>query len=126
MTVVLDASALLAYIKAEIGQEIVESAISEAVITTVNWAEVAQKLYAAGSDAETTLQELRKADLAVSPFTAKDAIVSAKLWQSTKRYGLSLADRACLGLAIQLDVPVLTADRVWSEIDLPVDVQLIR
>ena len=43
MSVVLDASALLAYLQREAGADIVKAALGEAVISTVNWAGVVQK-----------------------------------------------------------------------------------
>ena len=46
MTVVLDASALLAYLKGEPGEEVVDSVLTESVISSVNWAEVVQKAIA--------------------------------------------------------------------------------
>ena len=39
---------------------------------------------------------------------------------------MSLADRACIALAMDLNLPVLTSDRAWSELDLDVPVHLIR
>ncbi len=42
-------------------------------------------------------------------------------------FGLSLGDRACLTLAMLRKVPTLTADQTWARIpDLGVDVVLIR
>ena len=39
MSVVLDASALLAYLQGEVGADRVKAALGEAVISTVNWAQ---------------------------------------------------------------------------------------
>jgi ribonuclease VapC len=39
---------------------------------------------------------------------------------------LSLADRACLSLALRLNLPVLTCDRIWAELTLPLRIQLLR
>ena len=40
--------------------------------------------------------------------------------------GLSLGDRACLALASLTGRIVVTADRVWPELDLGIDIRLIR
>jgi PIN domain nuclease of toxin-antitoxin system len=37
-----------------------------------------------------------------------------------------LADRACLALALDKSLPVLTTDRVWKKLKLDVAVQLVR
>ena len=40
--------------------------------------------------------------------------------------GLSLGDRACLALALKLNLPALTTDRIWENLNLSVQVQVIR
>jgi len=44
----------------------------------------------------------------------------------TRLHGLSLGDRACLAFGIQTGLPVLTGDRTWKELGLPVEIELIR
>jgi PIN domain nuclease of toxin-antitoxin system len=48
MQVVLDASALLAFLRQEPGSELVDQVLGTAVLTSVNWAEVMQKSLSAG------------------------------------------------------------------------------
>jgi PIN domain nuclease of toxin-antitoxin system len=64
--------------------------------------------------------------LSIEPFDARDAEMTARLWRPTRSAGLSLADRACLALALRLEAPVLTTDRAWVGLDHGVDVQVIR
>lgn len=41
--------------------------------------------------------------------------------------GLGLGDRACLATARMEECPVLTADRIWTQLDLEgVDIRCIR
>ena len=55
------------------------------------------------------------------------SIKTGKISKLTQGYGLSLGDRACLATAIQLGLPVYTADKIWAELDLPnVKINLIR
>ncbi|MEQ9670631.1 type II toxin-antitoxin system VapC family toxin [Coleofasciculus sp. G2-EDA-02] len=126
MTVVLDASALLAYLKGEPGEEIVDGVLAESVISSVNWAEVVQKAIAAGVEVDGMMDDLQALGLTVEPFTLEDGEMVGRLWESTRQAGLSLGDRACLSLGWRLGVRVLTCDRAWAALNLSVDVQVIR
>ncbi len=126
MTVVLDASALLAYLKDEPGADVVEAVLAESVISSVNWAEVIQKAIAVGVLVEGMLDDLQALGLVVEPFMPLDGEVAGRLWEQTRSFGLSLGDRACLSLGLRLNVPVLTADRTWANLTLSVDVRVIR
>ncbi|WP_339367212.1 hypothetical protein [Picosynechococcus sp. PCC 7002] len=44
----------------------------------------------------------------------------------TKPLGLSLGYRACLGLGLVLNQPVITADRQWSQLNLNLEFRVIR
>lgn len=126
MTVVLDASALLAYLQDEPGSNSVDEILSEAVISSVNWAEVVQKSVAAEVAVEGMLDELQALGLKVASFTAEDGELAGLLWMQTKNLGLSLGDRACLSLAMRLKVSVLTSDRIWSSLKLNLNIVAIR
>jgi PIN domain nuclease of toxin-antitoxin system len=52
--------------------------------------------------------------------------VAAGLVPLTRKAELSLADRACLALALDLGGRPVTADRAWREIDVGLSVTLIR
>jgi ribonuclease VapC len=129
---VLDASAVLAVLNDEEGADAVAEAIGEgAAISVVNWAEVLSKIAERGADPALAAAELRKAEgsrraLTIEPLTAADCIEVGRLRPVTKPQGLSLADRACLVLAMRLGVPALTSDQKWAEADIEAEVVLIR
>ncbi len=62
----------------------------------------------------------------VEAFDADAADETGALWTATRDTGLSLADRACLAVARSLELPAVTADRAWLELDVGVDVRCIR
>lgn len=126
MTVVLDASALLAYLQDELGGEAIEGVLAEAVMSSVNWAEVVQKSVAAGVNVDGMREDLEALGLEIVSFTPEDGEMAGRLWLQTRQAGLSLGDRACLSLGMRLDVPVLTSDSIWATLGLPLDVQIIR
>jgi ribonuclease VapC len=126
MTVVLDASALLAYLKDEPGGDVVDGVLAESVMSSVNWAEVIQKSIAAGVEVGGMLDELQVLGLTVETFTPEDGEMAGRLWEQTRQAGLSLGDRACLSLGLRLGLTVLTADRAWASLNLSLAMQVIR
>lgn len=126
MTAVLDASALLAWLQDEQGSDVVEEALHESCISSVNWAEVIQKSIAAGVDTTGLCEEFEALGVEIIDFTTSHADAAGKLWKQTRRYGLSLWDRACLSLAIAMNLPTLTTDRVWEKLQLSIDIQMAR
>jgi ribonuclease VapC len=132
LTLVLDASALLAYLRDEPGAELVAQAIADgAIISTVNLAEVFSRSADRGADpaklADTLSQSgLLDGAITIEPFTTADAIDAARLRPLTRDAGLSLGDRACLALARRLGTPVLTADTAWQGVAHDVELRPIR
>lgn len=126
MTAVLDASALLAFLQNEPGCDQVEAVLPEAVISSINWAEVMQKSIAAAIDINGMRGDLEALGLRIVPFSTEEAEISAQLWQQTRPIGLSLGDRACLSTSIRMDAMVLTADQIWVTLNFPVTVRCIR
>lgn len=126
MTVVLDASALLAYLLQEPGAEVVDGLLSDARMTSVNWAEVVQKSLSAGVEVQGMRDELQALGMQVEPFLAADGEQAGQLWSLTRQQGLSLGDRACLSLGLRLGLTVVTCDRAWAELALELEVQVLR
>ena len=123
---VLDASALLAFSQGEQGANVVEPLLERSVISSVNWAEVLQRAIFLGLGTQGKQEDLESLSVQILPFTVEDAGYTAQLWATTRGAGLSLGDRACLSLAHRLGLPALTADRAWGNLDLEVEVRLIR
>lgn len=126
MTVVLDASALLAYLLQEPGAEVVDGLLRDARMTSVNWAEVVQKALSAGVEVQGMREELQALGMQVEPFLATDGECAGQLWPLTRQQGLSLSDRACLSLGLRLGLTVVTCDRAWAELPLELEVQVLR
>jgi PIN domain nuclease of toxin-antitoxin system len=124
--VVLDASALLAVLRKEPGREIVEPIVIGAAVSAVNYSEVIKKAVEAGGNASQTRGLLRLMDLVVIAFDEPQAVAAGALFGPTRSMGLSFADRACLGLGISRNWPVITAEKRFAAAGLPVEVRLIR
>ncbi|WP_394554562.1 type II toxin-antitoxin system VapC family toxin [Agromyces sp. MMS24-JH15] len=111
--IVLDASALLAFLQGEAGADTVERALETgSIVGAANWSEVAQKVIARGGDWELARALIESYGTEIEPVGRADAEDAAMLWRAGS--GLSLADRLCLALAARASAEVLTADAAWS------------
>jgi ribonuclease VapC len=99
--------------------------LSSSVVSTVNWSEVLQKLHSGGGRLDEAL-ELVDYGLELIPFDADHALETARLWDDTRQAGLSFADRACIATAVRLGLNVMTTDRSWAALDLPIEVVVLR
>ena len=126
--IVLDASAILAFLQQEPGAARVESALLEerCHLLTINLAEVLSRL----SDWQVPVAEaearITATDVELVPFDRELARLTADLRQHTRHLGLSLGDRACLALTRATSARALTADRSWVTLDLGVAIECIR
>ena len=120
---VLDASAIIAFVRRERGHEIVQQWLTDATICAVNYAEALQKL--ADTDHERMLMHAAIANLrvAIIDFDRQLADCVASIYPHTTK-GISLADRTCLALGMEPGAPVVTGDHKWSE--LPLDLEVIQ
>ena len=123
---VLDASALLALVNGEPGGQTVAENLHESVISAVNLSEVVARMTDLGTSIDRVREHLESLHLEVIPFETEQAYIAGMLRAETRSVGLSLGDRACLALARRLRLPALTADRRWAELDVGIDVQVIR
>ena len=123
---VLDASAVLALLHREPGGETVRPILPDCAMSTVNLSEVIAKLVENGADPDAAVRLTDVLPLRPVDHTLAQAQLAGTLRAATRQAGLSLGDRACLALALALDLPVFTTDRAWRDLPLDVDVRLIR
>ncbi|MDE0060772.1 MAG: type II toxin-antitoxin system VapC family toxin [Defluviicoccus sp.] len=123
---VLDASAVLALLHGEPGGETVRSVLPHSVISTVNLSEVIAELVENGIDGAMAVRLTEAQPFRPMDHTLNLARIAGTLRAETRSAGLSLGDRACLALALDLGLPVFTADRAWRELPLDIEVRSIR
>lgn len=122
---VLDASALLAVLCREPGSVMVERYFAQAVVSSVNFSEVAAKLSDRGIDTEEVLDILSGLGLEVREFDTELALKAAALREVTRPLGLSFGDRACLALGMAEGAPVLTTDGAWAGVPIETTTEVV-
>jgi PIN domain nuclease of toxin-antitoxin system len=130
---ILDASAVLAYLQEEKGQNHIEAALDAGPcwLSAVNMCEVLGKLCQRSIPLQDAQAAIRGLELKIIDFDAEQAAITASLLVRTKPIGASLGDRACLALAEQVmrtkAAPVvLTAEKAWSNLKWPFKIMVIR
>jgi PIN domain nuclease of toxin-antitoxin system len=123
---VLDASAVLAVIQAERGAEVVAPRLPSSMISAANAAEVVARLIDIGKSPDLASRAVADLTCEIVPVDATIGLRAGELRALTRGKGLSLGDRICLALAEREGVPALTADRAWAELQIGVEVSLIR
>lgn len=125
-TAVLDSSAVLAALFAEPGGQEVRAIMAAGIMASVNHAEVVTKLTERNWSTADIGAVLPSLEYEIAPFDEKLAIAAGFLRPSTRHLGLSIGDRACVALALRERLPIVTADRAWSELRVGVPIQVIR
>lgn len=124
---VLDASVLLAIFRGEPFEHDILDVLEGSVMSATNLAEVLTRLIDLGIPLSSPGIAATFALLdRIEPFTEAQARVAAGLRSETRHAGLSLADRSCLALALEIGADVYTADRPWSRVDIGCKIHLIR
>jgi PIN domain nuclease of toxin-antitoxin system len=120
MAKVFDSSAVLAFLYDEPGADKVRVDLPDGVISAVNAAEVLAVLVRNGAPLEDASLALQKTRLKVQEFSLAGAAKTAALLSPQSRsLGLSPGDRACMATAILLKLPAVTAERIWTGIEVP-------
>lgn len=126
--IILDSSALLALIQDEPGAEIIKPLLKFSVMSTVNVTETLSVLHRTNITSQEGSVLIADIITTIVPFDLEQAKSCAELHPLVKAKGLSLADRACIALGIKLQIPIYTADKVWSELKdiITPDIIIIR
>lgn len=129
--VILDASAVLAFLQGEPGSEMVEASLQRTqscLVTAANQAEIISKGLDRGIAAPELQEILDCLGYQVIPHPVEDGQIAGHLRRPTRQAGLSLGDRLCLAAAQRLNAQVLTADRAWLSLAAPLqlDIRCIR
>jgi ribonuclease VapC len=122
---VLDASALIAMLKAEPGADKVAAALADACISAVNLAEVVSHFAHLGMPPAAVGAMLQPLTLTIVPADTQIAHAAGQLRPTTARAGLSLGDRFCLALAQRDGAPAWTTDRAWITVAEAAGVEVV-
>jgi len=125
MSVVLDASALIAMIKGERGATKVAGAIAGASMSAVNYAEVISHFVHAGMPEREVDAMLKPLPMTVVSADQALATIAGRLRAATAETGLSLGDRFCLALAQRDGLPAWTSDQAWKSIAKSAGVEVV-
>jgi PIN domain nuclease of toxin-antitoxin system len=116
----------MALLRGETGADAVAACLSWAVVSAVNQAEVQTKLVSAGMEEQVAWWHIAELKCESVPFDEDLARIAGGLVKITQPFGLSLGDRACLALAIQRQATALTTDRAWKNLNLGIEIEVIR
>jgi ribonuclease VapC len=123
---VLDSSAIMAILLDEAGHDRAANLAQGALISSVNVAEVLAKCVEFGFPERLALEYIQGSNITVVDFDLEHAVLAGELRRRASKGILSLGDRACIATAIRQDAIAVTADRIWSTLDLGCQTELIR
>ena len=124
--VVVDSSAVIAYLRREPGWEAIEGYLAgTCLISTVNLTEVVGTLRDKGIGTGALDDILDQLELTVMPFDGAQARRAGDLQIHARSPGLSLGARACLALAAAQKLTAVTTDSAWRQLDVGVVVEVL-
>jgi ribonuclease VapC len=133
--VVLDASAVLAWVLHERGADVIERLLPVATIPAANLTEVLYRAPERGH--RMTMDQLEThllaKQLTVEPVMQEDARRAAELIRYSRdnppdqrARGVSLGDGLCIAVAERLELPISGGDSAWEHLPMDVDYRPFR
>jgi PIN domain nuclease of toxin-antitoxin system len=95
-------------------------------MSLVNYAEVRQRFWRDNINPAPYFEIFEATPVQLLSPDRDQARDAGDLERLTKPIGASLADRFCLGLALSRNLPVVTTDKPWDRLGLPLDIRQLR
>lgn len=129
-SVILDTSAILTIINQETGSEVVKPLLANSIVSSVNIAETSAILVARYQIPLVEIKVLISQLIGnIINFNEEQAYLVAELEiiNREKKFGLSLADKACIALGASMGITIYTADKIWKDLKFKdAKIKLIR
>jgi PIN domain nuclease of toxin-antitoxin system len=122
---VIDTSVILAIARNERIDKAAVSLVDGGVMSTVNISEIYAKLADLKLNSA-TVGPLLGILARIEPLTVSQARLAGFLRNSTRHAGLSLGDRCCLALAIELGADVYTTEHIWNRVEVGCRIHVLR
>lgn len=124
--IVLDSSAVLAVALKEAGTARVLAALPQALMSAANLAEMLTVAERKGADGEGTFADVTALGLQIVAVETRHARIAAQIWRAHSSLNLSLGDRLCIALALDIGADILTSDREMTKVGMGTNVELFR
>lgn len=123
---IIDASALLIVIYNENSKFDCKQYFADSVIHLVNVSEVLTVLMRDGMPINIARQIVHATVPELVASNLEEASLAAEIRVKNKEYGISTGDSFCLASAKLNDFVVITADQVWTKLDLGLEIICVR
>ena len=123
---VIDTSVVMAVLLDESGNDAAARLVPGSMLSSVNLAEIVAKCVEKSFPLRMAQDYIRTSGIEIVAFDADAAVLTGEIFQFARKGVLSLGDRACIATAMRRNAIAVTADRIWADLDLPCQIELIR
>ncbi len=123
---IIDSSAVIAALYDEESKFDFEKYLPHSVINVVNYSEVIAVLLRDGMEARTAGELTQNIIPKIIQLSRDEALLAAEIRVKGKEYGISTGDSFCLACAKLNNYSVITADRIWSRLNLGIEIIQVR